>query len=376
MRLTRQEQLKLRQNSRHWLTEDINLVTRSKSLVKCRLVEQGFDPGSCLVSYEREWKRACEVTFAWKDSVPYRLVHSYAHKAPEQYLSIYQSGCNWSCQKCHSWRFTRHASGDWMSPKDIAKVAEDYFERNKENLYREPRDHATSWHAHELCHSCGSCITTGRRSKHCPGKLRLDQLTLLDDLTWGPARNIISFTGGDLACQPEFYVEATEEMKSLGKDLWVLFETNGYGLTPENLDLFRDCGMDSFWLDIKAYDQKAHRNLTGASNERILKLPAEIIERDFVLEVSSVYIPKWVETEQIGKIAELLAQVDPKIPYAIIAFLPEYKLKHIPSPDFEQMMGAFEAARDARLENVRLGNLGRFVKKSEEYETLSDAGAI
>lgn len=344
--------------------------------MKCRLIEQGFDLGSCLTFYEGDWKRACEVAFKWKDGKPYRLIHSYAHKAPEQYLSIYQSGCNWSCKKCHSWRFTKYASGYWMSPKDIAKLAEDYVELNKENLYKEPRDHATSWHAHELCHSCGSCISLGKRSKYCPGKLRLDQLTLLDDLTWGSARNIISFTGGDLACQPEFYVETTREIKGLERDLWVLFETNGYGLTPGNLDLFRDAEIDSFWLDIKAYDDKVHRDLTGASNKWILKLPAEIVERDFILEVSSVYIPGWVEADQIGKIAELLAQVDPKIPYAIVAFLPENKLDHVSSPNFRQMIEAFKAAKDAGLKNVKLGNLGRFVKNMEEYEMIFNMGAI
>ena len=263
-----------------------------------------------------------------------------------------------------------------MSPKDIARVVDNYVEHNKENFYREPREHATSWHAHELCHSCGSCISQGRRSKYCPEELRLDQLTLLDDLTWGSARNIISFTGGDLACQPEFYVEATKEIKFLDRDLWVLFETNGYGLTPTNLDLFRDAGMDSFWLDIKAYDDKVHRDLTGASNRRILKLPYEVVERDFVLEVSSVYIPGWVETGQIKKIAELLAQIDSEIPYAIIAFLSEHKLKDVPSPNFQQMIDAFEVAKDAGLKNVRLGNLGRFVKNMEEYETLFKIAAI
>ena len=344
--------------------------------MKCRLIEQGFDPGSCLTFCEGKWRRACEITFKWEDGVPRRLINSYAHKAPEQYLSIYQSGCNWSCKKCHSSRFTKHASGVWMSPKDIAKVADVYVEKNRENLYKEPRDHTTSWHARELCQGCGYCISLGRRSKYCPRKLRLDQLTLLDDLTWGPARNIISFTGGDLACQPEFYIESTREIKSLRRDLWVLFETNGYGLTPKNLDIFRDAGIDSFWLDIKAYDEKVHRNLTGASNKWVLKLPAEIAERYFVLEVSSVYIPGWVETDQIGKIAELLAQVDSDIPYAIVAFFPEHELKHVPSPKFQQMVEAFEAAKDAGLTNVKLGNLGRFVKNTEEYEMLFNMGAI
>ncbi|MEM0049096.1 MAG: radical SAM protein [Candidatus Bathyarchaeia archaeon] len=192
----------------------------------------------------------------------------------------------------------------------------------------------------------------------------------------GPARNIVSFTGGDLACQPEFYAEATKEIKSLGLDLWVLFETNGYGLTPSTLDLFKEAGLDSFWLDIKAYDDEVHRKLTGASNRWILKLPAEIIERDFILEVSTVYIPGWVEEDQIGKIANLLSTVDPSIPYAIIAFIPEYELRDVPPPSFQQMVKAYEAARDAGLKNIRLGNIGIFVKTEEEYEELIRIGAI
>jgi len=263
-----------------------------------------------------------------------------------------------------------------MSSDDIAKISREYFMRNKENMYREPRSHATSWHAHELCHGCGSCILTGRRSKYCPGKIMINQITLLDDLTWGPARNIISFTGGDLACQPEFYAESARKIKELGLDLWVLFETNGYGLTPSNLDLFKDSGIDAFWLDIKAYNEKVHRELTGASNEWILKLPAEIIERGFILEVSTVYIPGWVEEDQIKSIAELLVQVDPNIPYAIIAFIPEYQLKNVQPPNLQQMMKAFIAARDAGLKNVRLGNIGVFVRNIEEYEELISIGAI
>jgi len=319
---------------------------------------------------------ACRVTFTWRGDTPYRLIDSYAHKAPECYLSIYQSGCNWSCKKCHSWRFTQYASGEWMSPKDIARLALKYTESNKENMYKEPREHATSWHAYELCRACGSCILTGERSEYCPGKLRLDQITLLDDGTWGPARNIISFTGGDLACQPEWYARSAQEIKSLNRDLWVLFETNGYGLTPKNLDLFKESGIDSFWLDIKAYDDDVHRRLTGASNKWILRLPEEIVSRGFVLEVSSLYIPGWVETDQIKRIAELLAQVDSTTPFTIIAFFPEYELIDVPPPSLQQMVEAYYAAKDVGLKNVKLGNIGVFARTRGDYERLREIGCL
>jgi len=344
--------------------------------VGCKLVEQDLEQGSCLTLHEGRWRRACEVTLKRKNGAIYRLIHSYAHKSPEQYLSIYQSGCNWNCRKCHSWRFSKRASGIWMSPGDIAKISEEYVKNNVGNMYVEPREHATSWHAHELCRSCGSCITTGVRSSYCPERLRLDQMTLLDDMTWGSARNIISFTGGDLACQPEFYTLSVEAIKGLGRDLWVLFETNGYGLTLKNLEAYREAGIDSFWLDIKASNNSVHRMLTGCSNKRVLELPAGIVDSGFVLEVSTVCIPGWVEADQIREIASLLAGVDPETPYGIIAFIPENEMREVSSPDYGQMVEAFEAARDAGLKNVRVGNLGYFVKTRGQYEELFRMGAI
>jgi pyruvate formate lyase activating enzyme len=344
--------------------------------MKCRMVDQGFEMGNCLTYDGVNYKRACEVTLKKENNTIYRLIHSSAHKSPEQYLSIYQSGCNWGCRKCHSWTFSKQTSGNWMSPKDMANLARKYVEKNKDNLYLEPRDHATSWHAHDLCKGCGYCLLIGERSEYCPGKLKVDQITLLDDLTWGPARNIISFTGGDLACQPEFYIESAKKIKNLKMNLWVLFETNGYGLTPNTLEMFKDAGIDSFWLDIKAYDKKVHRKLTGVTNDSILKLPDEITKRGFVLEVSSLVIPDWVEADQIGKIAELLVKVDSNIPYAIIAFFPEYKMKETRIPKFQQMIEAFEAAKNAGLKNVRLGNLGMFIRNSDDYVTLRNMGVI
>lgn len=253
-----------------------------------------------------------------------------------------------------------------MSPEDIVAVAKEYAKRV---TYQEPRERATSWHAHDLCLGCSLCVLAGRRSLYCPQKLEPDQI-VLSPQGFGPARNIIALTGGDLACQPEFYIEATERIKSLKEGLLVLFETNGYGLTPENLDLLAEAGLDAFWLDIKAYDREVHRRLTGAHNDWVLKLPAEILKRGFVLEVLSLYIPGWVETDQLREIAGLLAGVDPDIPFTILAFFPEYRLRDVSPPNLDQMLEAYDAAKKAGLKNIRLGNTGVFARTREEQETL------
>jgi len=51
-------------------------------------------------------------------------------------------------------------------------------------------------------------------------------------------------------------------------------------------------------------------------------------------------------------------------------------LRDVPPPSFQQMVKAYEAARDAGLKNIRLGNIGIFVKTEEEYEELIRIGAI
>ena len=101
-----------------------------------------------------------------------------------------------------------------------------------------------------------------------------------------------------------------------------------------------------------------------------MKLPAEIKARGFVLEVLSLYIPGWVETDQIAKIAAELASVDAGIPFTILAFFPEYRMRDVPSPTMWQMMDAYNAAKDAGLRKIRLGNVHLFVNTREEYEVL------
>ncbi len=314
-------------------------------------------------------RKACDASYKVKDGVPYRLINAIFLSRPEHYLSIYQSGCNLACKKCHSWQFSQNAVGEWMSPYDISKEVEKYL--NDYEITFVSREQATSWHAHELCKSCGSCVLHGTRSKRCPGVLGVDKIELSEQ-GWGPARNIVAFTGGDLACQPDFYVKSAESIKELTERVWVLLETNGYGLIPDTLERLQQSGIDTFCLDINAYDETIHSKLTGVSNTRILKLPAELKESGFVLELLSLVIPGWVEADQIGKIATVLASVDAEIPFTILAFFPAYKMIDVPTPNLRQMIDAYNAAKDAGLRKIKLGNVHLFVKTQEDYDVLEE----
>ncbi|MCP2604902.1 radical SAM protein [Candidatus Aminicenantes bacterium AH-873-B07] len=334
--------------------------------MKCKLVEQGFKIGSCLTKKGKSFKRACEVTLEKKDNIWYRLIKSAHLSRPEHYFSIYQSGCNHSCLKCHSWEFTQIVNGNWLSTKQIGLLAEKY---ERKVTVQEPRERATMWHATDLCRSCGSCVIYGKRSLLCPGVLGSKQI-LLSPQGFGPARNIVAFTGGDLICFVDFYCQTTEEIKKKCKNMWVLIETNGYGLTPENLDKLKDSGVDSFWLDIKAYNKEIYRKLCGTTNEWILKTPSEILKRDFVLEVLTLFIPGWVEDDQILKISELLFELNPNIPLTILAFFPAYKMENIKSPNLSDMIRIYKKVKEIGLENVKLGNCGVFIKTAQDWDFL------
>ncbi len=335
--------------------------------IRCRLKEQGFSPGRCLVKVNGKSMLACRATLKHKENRIFRLITSIHLSRPENYLSIYQSGCNFSCRKCHSWYFSKIKEGTWYSPEEILKQAADYA---KNITLVEPREKATAWHASDSCKCCGNCVLRRRRSPGCPGILDSESI-LFSPQGFGPARNIVAFTGGDLTCCPEFYAECARLIKA-NTDLWVLIETNGYGLTPDNLDYLLESGVDAFWLDIKAFSHEAHKWLTGCSNDRILKLPEEIVKRGFVLEVLSLYIPGLVETAELVNIARILKEVDTKIPFTILAFFPEYRMKDFKKPSTEEMVDAYLKVKSIGLENIRLGNLGVFVRTEEDQKYLME----
>jgi pyruvate-formate lyase-activating enzyme len=331
------------------------------------MVQAGFAKGNCQIKTTKgDVKNACEVMLKKESNRYFRLIKSIHLSRPEHYLSIYQSGCNHSCLKCHSWEFSQFPQGKWLSTDELAKVAA-YYER-KLTVW-EPRERATMWHGTSICRSCGACVFRGIKGDLCPGVLKPEQV-ILSPQGFGPARNIIAFTGGDLACQVDFYAEATLKIKKNTKNIWVLLETNGYGLIPKNLDILKEAGLDSFWLDIKAYSEPIYQRLCGTTNQWILKAPEEIKKRGFVLEILTLFIPGWVEFDEIRKIGLLIARLDPAIPFTILAFFGAYKLLSTRPPSLSEMCRAYMILKDLGLHNIRLGNLSVFAGSTAKREEL------
>lgn len=332
----------------------------------CRLAEQGLLPGDCRVRLGRGSALACRAALRQKGDIWQRLVSAFQLSRPENYLSIYQSGCNLDCRMCHSWQFSQVRQGRWFGPEDVLAEAVEY---ERHVTLWEPRDRATAWHAASSCLGCGRCVVEGERSAECPGRLGPEAI-FLSPQGFGPARNVLAFTGGDLTCRPEFYAQTARLVKARTR-LWVLIETNGYGLTPAGLDLLQEAGVDAFRLDIKAFDQERHAWLTGRTNRHVLDLPAQMLARGFVVEAVSQYIPEKVEADDLEKTARLLAKVKPDLPFTLLAFFPAYRLSSHPSPTLKEMIQALRLVRTAGLTNVRLGNAGLFAHTASDRARLA-----
>ncbi len=324
----------------------------------CNLVKQGFAPCNNLVEGSGGLGTPCELGLFRVGNEVYRLVYDIVLSRPEDYLSIYQSCCNHKCAMCHSWYFTQFARGSWYSPKDILNEVIRYSELI---TVKEPRDRATMWHASDICAHCGYCKLIGKEGPYCPKILSKDKV-ILSPQGWGPARNIVSFTGGDLYCQPDFYVRSFKLIKKEVPDIWIHIETNGYGLTPKNLEALYEAGLDSIWLDMKAYSRDTYYVLCGTTNEWVLKLPELIVDVDIVLEVVLLYIPGMVELKEIEGFAELLANVRKDIPVMLLAFFPEYRLRNAREPTYDEMVSAFKILKNYGLSRVKLGNVSVFCK--------------
>ncbi len=173
-------------------------------------------------------------------------------------------------------------------------------------------------------------------------------------------------------CQPAFYIKVFKELKREAPDIWIHVETNGYGLTPKNIELLYEAGLDSIWLDLKAFDEGTYRLLCGTTNKWILRIPEIVKDKgmDIVLEVVLLYIPGLVELDQIEKFAEHLARIDKDIYVTLLAFFPEYKLQHLNPPTLEDMVNAYNIMRKHGLTNVKIGNVGVICRSRECIENL------
>ena len=115
-------------------------------------------------------------------------------------------------------------------------------------------------------------------------------------------------------------------------------------------------------IDLKAWNPHTHRALCGFGNEKVLDNFARVADwcslrsSPPLLVASTPLVPGYIDEEEIWGLASFIARINPEIPYALLAFAPQFFLEDSPTTSADQAKACLEVARQAGLKCVRLGN--------------------
>jgi len=177
----------------------------------------------------------------------------------------------------------------------------------------------------------------------------------------------ICFFGGDPAPQLPFAIAASRlSLEKAGKRiLRICWETNGSenpALLKKAVRLSLESG-GCIKFDLKVFDEKLHIALTGVSNKQTLKNIALAVEITKVrpepppVIVSTLMVPGYVDSKEVSDISSFLAKLEPKIPYALLAFHPDFLMQDMGTTTRKWAEDCYNAAKEAGLANVKIGNI-------------------
>jgi pyruvate formate lyase activating enzyme len=172
----------------------------------------------------------------------------------------------------------------------------------------------------------------------------------------------VCYFGGDPASQMTHALASAAELAERG--VVVCWETSG-SANPRLMDRAVRYSLETGGIvkfDLKAHNENLHIALTGVSNRRTLENFARAAERfaerpaQPLVMASTLLVPGYVDAEEVGRIADFIAGFNSGIPYALLAFGPNFYMPDLPTTSVSHAEEAQAAAREAGLTNVRLGN--------------------
>ncbi len=196
-------------------------------------------------------------------------------------------------------------------------------------------------------------------------------LLSIDDLVKSVSHRTtcVCFFGGDPGPNMVHAIKSVKEMLDMAESLKlpvfrICWETNGF-MSKNMLDQAIEYSLRTggiIKIDVKAWTPSIYKALTGQDGrvvfENIKRVAERIYERPEVplLVVSTLLVPGYVDEYEVEQIARFLAELDPNIPYRLLAFHPEYKMRDLPTTSRNHAYKALEAAKKAGLRNISIGN--------------------
>ena len=236
-----------------------------------------------------------------------RFAYSRGAEYGYKNLAVFYQACSFDCLFCQNWHYRSLATGE--SRVDAAELAEAVDE-----------------------HTACICFFGGDPTPQLPHAIRASRLAL-------------------------------ENNK--GRILRICWESNGAmhpALLRQAAELsFHSGGCIKF--DLKAWSEELHVALCSVSNKRTREnfalLAGYARNRPVLpfLVASTLLIPGYIDKEEISRIAAFICSFSPDIPYALLAFHPQFMMKDLPPTSERHARECLAAAKMQGLRNVRLGNI-------------------
>jgi pyruvate formate lyase activating enzyme len=184
----------------------------------------------------------------------------------------------------------------------------------------------------------------------------------VDDCT-----SCICFFGGDPTPQLPHAIKVSQRAieRAKGRILRICWETNG-SMNPDLLQVMVDLSLSSggcIKFDIKAWNDSLHTALCGVSNERTKRNFERVAQRieerpePPLLIASTLLVPGYIDEEEVRGISRWMVSLNPDIPYALLAFYPQFFFKDLPVTPRDLALRCKEVAVGEGLRRVRIGNL-------------------
>jgi len=135
-----------------------------------------------------------------------------------------------------------------------------------------------------------------------------------------------------------------------------VYISNG-NATPQVLDFIRPF-VDAYKVDLKTFNPKNYRQLGGVL-ENVTQTIKNLKERGFWVEVVTLVVPGFSDhPDDLKRMAEFLAGVDPLMPWHMTAFHPNYKMTDgFRATTADDLLKIVEYGRQAGLRYMYPGNL-------------------
>jgi len=217
-------------------------------------------------------------------------------------------------------------------------------------------------------YGCGfDCLFCQNAShKNVAASPRKTREELVQEAAENPRVSCVCYFGGGPEPQLPYALKASNEMleRVQGRIFRICWEWNGCGnarLAEQAAELSLRTG-GNVKFDLKAFDPNLSLALSGVPNRQAFRNFQMIYDKFYmerpslpVLTATTLLVPGYVDAGEVEAIARFIAELNPEIPYSLLAFYPRFQMCDLPTTSRKQARECYEAA-SKHLRRVNIGN--------------------